>query len=434
MSLWHGFGGRTDLPVPRWLFVYGAATAVLLSFAALGALWKEPRLERASRRRAYLPEVLQRVLSSVVLEQVVRGVSFLVFLLVIASGALGQEPGSSFAAVFVFIWFWIGLAFLHALFGNLWATLSPWDSLARLLAFEDDRRPYPERLGYWPAAALLFAFVWLELVFPVAESARSVAVAVALYSVVTLVGMEVFGRETWNRRGEAFAVYFRLVAAIAPVARDEEGRVYLRPPLAGLSELRPEPGLIAFVIVLLGSTTFDGFSRSQLWNRSVAGLSDPARMAVATVMMLGIMCAMGLLYRLAMAGAARIGRDRTGTLPERFVHSLVPIAFAYVVAHYFSLLVLEGQLGLIYASDPLGAGWNLFGTALWRTNLGLVSANTIWYVQVAAIVSGHVGGVILAHDRSIELFPPRRAVRTQVVLLVVMVVFTVVGLSILSGG
>jgi hypothetical protein len=106
---------------------------------------------------------------------------------------------------------------------------------------------------------------------------------------------------------------------------------------------------------------------------------------------------------------------------------------AYVVAHYFSFLVLEGQIGLVRLSDPFGIGWNLFGTADWILNLSLISPTTIWYVQVAAIVIGHVSGVIAAHDRAVAMFEPETAVRTQYALLAAMVLFTTTGLLILSG-
>jgi hypothetical protein len=120
-------------------------------------------------------------------------------------------------------------------------------------------------------------------------------------------------------------------------------------------------------------------------------------------------------------------------LAVRFAPSLVPIVLAYVIAHYFSFLVLEGQLGLVRLSDPFGLGWDLLGTEDWVINLALVSPTTIWYVQVAAIVVGHVGGVVLAHDRAIAMFDRDAAVRTQYALLAVMVLFTASGLLILSG-
>ena len=115
----------------------------------------------------------------------------------------------------------------------------------------------------------------------------------------------------------------------------------------------------------------------------------------------------------------------------RFAHTLVPIVVAYLVAHYASYLVIEGQIGLARLSDPFGSGWDLFGTATRTVNLEIVSPQLIWYVQVAAIVLGHVAGVVLAHDLALRLFP-EGAMRTQFALLAVMVLFTAGGLLILS--
>jgi hypothetical protein len=430
-ALAHAIGGRVDLPVPSWLFVYGAATAVIVSFVALAALWKEPRLEGRRGSRP-LPESLQRVLTSPLAERAVRGLSVTLFLVVVAAATTGD---TILAPLLVFVWFWVGLAFAHAVVGNLWATLSPWDTLARFLEIEDTTgRPYPKAWGKWPAALLLLGFVWMELVYPSGASPRTVGVAILVYTAVTLVGMAVYGREVWNRNGEAFAVYFGLLSRIAPLARRGDGRVILRPVLGGLPSLEPQPGLIAFILISLGSTTFDGVSRSSLWLSRMGSLPTLERTLVGTAGLLGVIALMALLFALAMAAAATIAPGGWHPLAVRFVHSLVPIAFAYAVAHYFSLLVLEGQQGISLASDPFGLGWNLLGTARWQINFALVSANAVWYVQVGAIVAGHVGGVILAHDRAVAAFRPEIALRTQYALLAVMVMFTVGGLVILSGG
>lgn len=433
-ALAHGLGGRVDLPVPPWLFIYGAATAVIVSFVALGVLWKSPRLQEGIGGRR-LSHALQTVLTGRAVELAVRALSLGFFALVVLAAASGDpSPADNLASVVVFIWFWVGLAFAHALLGNLWATLSPWDTLARVL--DVGRRPlvrYPAAWGLWPATLLLLGFVWMELVSPLRGSPNEVLAAIAVYTVITLAGMAVFGRETWNRRGEAFAVYFGLLARISPLSRDEEGRVHLRPVLGGLPSLEPGPGLVAFVVVLIGSTTFDGISSSTLWVSRVGPLSTGARAAAGTAGLLGTIAAVALAYALSMGAAAAVAGTRWHPLAVRFVHSLVPISFAYVVAHYFSLLALEGQLVIPLLSDPLARGWNLLGTGGYRVNLAAVSATTVWYVQVAAIVAGHIGGVVLAHDRAIALFPPGRALRTQYALLAVMVMFTVGGLVILSG-
>ncbi|HEV8572171.1 MAG TPA: fenitrothion hydrolase [Actinomycetota bacterium] len=430
----HGIGGRVDLPVPVWLFVWGAGAVVIVSFVALGVLWKEARLEDPAGSRP-LPGPFQTLFRSRLVEAAVRTVSLGVFLGVVVAAAAGEDSAAAnVAPVLVYVWFWVGMAFLHAVFGNLWATLSPWDTMARALGIgERSRREYPLAWGRWPAVFPLFGFVWLELVYPAGASPRTLAVAIAGYTVVTLGGMSLFGRETWNRRGEAFALYFDLLSRISPLARDRNGRVILRPILGGLPELFPMPGLVAFVMVLIGSTSFDGLSSSNLWLSWVGGLSPGAEVIVATTGLLGAIGAVTLAYSISMAAAGAILRTPWHPLAVRFAHSLVPIALAYATAHYFSLLVLEGQLGIRLVSDPLGLGWNLVGTANFIPNLALVSATTIWYVQVAAIVAGHVAGVVTAHDRSVALFPGQLAVRSQYALLAVMVMFTVGGLILLSG-
>jgi hypothetical protein len=430
----HGIGGRLDLPVPIWLFVYGAAAAVIVSFVALGVLWKQPRLEEDPPGRP-LPAWMQGVLTGPLPDAVVRTISLVAFLVVIVAAGSGQDSAAlNLAPVFVFVWFWVGLAFVHALLGNWWATLSPWDTIARALGIgESPRRDYPRALGAWPAALLLLGFLWQELVYPDAASPRALFVAILVYTAITLGSIVVFGREAWNRNGEAFAVYFGMLSRLAPLARDREGRVVLRAPLAGLPTLRPRPGLVAFVMVVIGSTTFDGFTGTALWQSWTGTLTGGADVAAGTAGLVGAIALVGVAYALAMLAASGVAGIPWHPLSVRFVHSLVPIAFAYVSAHYFSFLVLEGQAGVALLSDPLGAGWNLFGTAGWTVNLALISAVAIWYVQVGAIVAGHVAGVILAHDRSLAAFRGGHALRTQYALLAIMVMFTVGGLLILSG-
>ncbi|MGH2653562.1 MAG: fenitrothion hydrolase [Actinomycetota bacterium] len=431
----HGLGGRLDLPVPLWLFVYGAAAAVVVSFVALGALWKEPRLEEGAPGRA-LPEPLQRVLTGPVPDAVVRALSLATFVLVLTAAIAGRdEPSRNLSPVFVYVWFWVGLAFVHALFGNWWATLSPWNTLARFLGIGDrPRRPYPKAWGVWPAAILLTAFLWMELVSPTGANPRSLAWAIGAYTVLTLAGMATFGREEWNRSGEAFAMYFGLLSRMAALTRRDDGKVVLRPPLAGLPGLDPRPGLVAFVMVVIGSTTFDGFSGTSTWLSWTDGLSTTGLAAAGTAGLLATILAVSIAYVLAMGAASTVARTPWHPLAVRFVHSLVPIAFAYVAAHYASYLVLEGQGGIALLSDPFGFGWDLFGTATWAINFTLLSAVAVWYVQVFAIVAGHVAGVILAHDRSVAAFRSSLAMRTQYALLAVMVMFTMTGLLILSGG
>jgi hypothetical protein len=420
--------------VPRWLFVFGAATALIVSFVALSTLWTTPRFEDRPARRGR-PSWIQSILTSRPLEWTVRLLMLGFFVVVSTASARRANVSETIGPIVVYAWFWVGLAIAHAILGNLWATISPFDTIGRLVGFEDDEavRPYPASWGRWPAAVLLLGFVWVELVDPFRSIPGSLGIVIAVYTLIQLAGMHVFGRRAWIENGEAFAVYFALIAGIAPLARDPDGRVVRRPFLAGLSGIPSRPGLLAVIMVGLGSTTFDGVSRTSLWVDWTFALTGPIRIAVQTA---GLIAAIGLVtlaYVLAMRAAARVVGADWHALAVRFSHSLVSIVVAYVVAHYFSFLVLEGQLGLVRLSDPFGAGWDLFGTDDWVVNLALLSPTTIWYVQVAAIVIGHVGGVVLAHDRAVAVFDREAAVRTQYALLAVMVLFTASGLLILSG-
>ncbi|GIU96696.1 MAG: hypothetical protein KatS3mg013_0499 [Actinomycetota bacterium] len=359
--------------------------------------------------------------------------------LFVVIGASTRRVGltETIGPVFVFVWFWVGLTFAQAIFGNLWATLSPFDTLGRLLfldyRYESPPRRYPKAWGKWPAAILLFGFAWIELVDPFRDSPGSLGILILVYTLVAIAGMFTFGRQAWIENGEAFAVYLGLIARLSPFARDGEGRVIVRPPLAGLAEVQPRPGLLALIMVALGSTTFDGLSRTNLWVSRTAALGGFARVGALTAGLLAVIGLVALAYTLAMIAASRVVGGRWHALAVRFAPSLVPIVLAYAVAHYFSFLVIEGQLGLAKLSDPFGWGWDLFGTARWTVNLALLSATLIWYVQVAAIVVGHIGGVVLAHDRAIALFDRGAAIQTQYALLAVMVLFTATGLLILSG-
>jgi hypothetical protein len=377
------------------------------------------------------------VLTSPALEWVVRAVALVFFLVVTAASAMRAGPRDTIGPIVVFDWFWVGLPIVSAILGNVWATLSPFDTIGRLVAPDEDAarppRPYPAAWGTWPAAIQLFLFVWIELVDPFGRFPGSLGIVIVVYTLVQVVGMQVFGRRAWTEHAEAFSVYLGLIAGIAPLARDANGRVIVRPPLAGLARVAPQPGLLALVMIALGSTTFDGASRGQWWVTWTAGVGGLVRPILFTAALIAVIGMVTAAYVVAMQAAARVAGRPWHPLAVRFAPSLVPIVLAYVIAHYFSFLFLEGQIGLIRLSDPFGQGWDLFGTADWAVNYALLSPETIWYVQVAAIVIGHVGGVIVAHDRAIASFEPAVAVRTQYALLAVMVLFTATGLLILSG-
>lgn len=433
----HGVGGRTDLPVPFWLALYGAGIAVVLSFAALGALWPTPRL-RHDRGRP-LPGPLAAVLGSPVTRWVLR-LLVLAWTLVLLAAAFagGGDESSNPLPWFLFVVFWVGIVPLSLLLGPVWRVVSPIRTLhtlvSRLSGSDPDEglRELPERLGYWPAAVGMAAFVWVELVLPTNADPRLLGVLLVGYGAVHLVGAAVYGAR-WFERAEAFEVYSTLIGRLAPIGRLPGGPLAWRNPLAGLSGVVPGPGLVTFVVVLLGSTAFDGVTRSQWWGDFVGESTGWSGVPKATLGLVGCCVVVAVTYVLATRASGRPAGADPGPLPGAFVHSVVPIAVGYAVAHYFTLLLFEGQQALRLASDPFGRGADWFGTADHQLDFTIVSPTAIAYVQIGGIVLGHVLGVIAAHDRAISLFKGRAAVRGQYPLLAVMVAYTLGGVALLLG-
>ena len=375
------------------------------------------------------------------------------FGVVLVSALFGTgDPTENLAPTWIYVIFWLGLPLLSLLFGNVWRALSPWRALADAFVWlweltGREARPlaaYPERLGRYPGAVALFAFVALELCYSDPSNPRVLAFAIGLYSYVALFGMVAFGREAWTERGEGFAILFAYIARIAPLTA-LGGRIRLRLRLTGLAGAEPIPGSVVFLAVALGSVGFDGYSRTIRWQDLLARVEAPyildrpgtGEVLVTGLNLGGLILAVAFIL-LAYLGACAVARSMVQaprSLEPEFALSLVPIALVYAVAHYFSLFVIQGQFIAPLASDPLGRGWDLFGTAGVQPDIGILSPNTIWYVQAASLVVGHVAGLTVAHDRAVAIFRDRGdALRSQYAMLALMVVYTVGGLWLLSRG
>jgi hypothetical protein len=303
--------------------------------------------------------------------------------------------------------------------------------------------PYPEKLGRWPAAVGIVCFAWLELVYANRDDPSILVTLALVYAAIQLVGMSLYGIEAWSTRGDAFGVYFGLFSRLSPL-HWSGGTLSLRPPLSGAPSLPPAAGTVALLASMIGTTSFDGFSQGPLWNDIVGDLqsffgdlglnAEHALEAAGTVGLIAMVLVIAGFYRLGIAGVQSVGGKRSASeLSRSFVHTLIPIALAYVIAHYFSALAYQGQATFYLISDPLGDGSNIFGTADSQIDYGVVGANGIWYTQVAALVLGHASGLILAHDRALAMYRKARdATRSQYWMLAVMVAFTSLGLWLLS--
>jgi hypothetical protein len=442
LALWpasaaaHGLVQRANLPIPEWLFGWGAAVVLVVSFAGLAVLWPAPKLQHPDWRP--LPGGVGRALGSRPVEALCGAIGVGLLAVVILAGYLGRDSAlDNFAPTFILIDFWVGLVFASVLLGDVFRAFSPWRAI-RLPGI----RSYPEHWGRYPAAIALFGFTWVELVSGWGEVPGDLTTAAVVYTVYTLAMQAVFGTEAWTRNGEAFAVYFNLFSRVS-VWETRDRVVGLRPPLGGLPRLDTPPGTVLFVVVMIGTVTFDGFSQGQIWNDLSVDLADAidgivgldaAPKVVATLGLLAGVAVIGGFYRLGIDGARSVGGEHEAPeLRRAFIHTLVPIAMVYVAAHYLTFLLFEGQATFYLASDPFGDGWDIFGTADRAINYTYLSQNATWYVQVAVVVVGHVAALTLAHDRALALYRDTRlAVRSQYWMLAVMVGFTSLALWLLA--
>jgi len=456
LALAHGSGvGRQDLPIPKWLFGWGSSIVLIVSFVGLAVLWQRPRLERRPERRlASVPRLLDPIFGAIGLA---------LFVLVVYAGFAGsQEATSNIAFTFIFYApFWVALVPASALFGDVFRAFNPWRAFARGTAWiamkaSRDRlpapMPYPAWLGHWPAAATVLSFAWIELIYDGRSDPSNLALLALAYAAVQLVGMSLYGIEPWSAHGDGFSVYYGLFARLSPL-RWERGALFARLPFSGLTTLAIVPGTVALLCTMIGTTSFDGFSQGPTWEtiqlqmvKGLTGLGVEQTAAINLADTIGLVIVVLIIRGLYVLGVSGMRRDThaglsTGELAGRFAHSLVPIACAYVLAHYFSALWFNSQGLVSLASDPLGTmttdplskGTDLFGTAGRAIDYNSISANAIWYVQVGSLVLGHVIGLMLAHDRAlISCKDLRVATRSQYWMLAVMIAFTSLGLWLLS--
>ena len=433
----HGLGGAKDLPIPAELAMAGAAAALAVSFIVLALAWRSPRFD-AARRGHRLPARPAALVNSTALAAVLRGLGLAFFGYVGWAAVAGPDllTNPTFGVVYVLLW--VGLVPLSLLFGPVYRAVSPLRTIHLLLTRLTGGRPedgvlaLPRWVGYWPAALGLLAFVWLELVFPGSTYLSPVRLWFAGYIAVVVVGAAVFG-DQWFEHADPFEVYSTLVGQLSVFGRTADGTLVLRSPLGNLDGVHPRPGLVAVVAVLFGSTAFDSFKDSTEWLKftqsstlSTTWLDLAALLVFCTVV--------GLTFAVAtMATGVGDGAGRR-TLPDRFAHSVVPIIVGYIVAHYLRYFVEVGQQTLIQLSDPLSTGANLLGTADWSVSYWLSGhPRFLAVVKVLAVVTGHVLGVIAAHDRAVRLLPKRHQLTGQLPLLLVMVFYTVTGLYLLFG-
>ena len=452
----HSFGKLYNLPVPFWMYLWGAAAALLVSFLIIGYFITQtaPAGDFRSRDLGALSGV-----------RTLRAISVCGLLLCIATGLWGSSNAYlNFNMTFFWIVFVLGFTYLSAGVGDLYALINPWRSLAALVervapGMFRGRVEYPLRFGVWPALGFYMAFIWIELFFRVQP--LSLSVLLLIYSAINLGGAWLVGAPAWFRHCEFFGVFLRLVAKMAPLqivaAADpaQRSRVRLRAPFVGLLDERAgSASELVFVLFMLSSTAYDGLRETQPWARlfwvDIHQLLKPwvgdnivqaypvlikLRLAFDTFSLLLSPFFYLAIYGVFIGLAKWITRSplSLGELALRFAYSLLPIALVYNITHYYTLIITQGLQILRLVSDPFGWGWNLFGTARWLPAPVIPDMGTVWHTQVGLILLGHIVSVYLAHLEALRIFPTRRAATlSQLPMLLLMVAFTTIGLWILA--
>lgn len=426
--------------LPTHLYLVGAAVTVVASFVlvtVVPARWfaRLPSL-RTTLRGLPLPrdETWSTVASLVSLAVIVA--------LVVAGLVGSRDPLANPLPVFVWAVWWIGFTYVHAAFGDVWSRVNPWIGAYRLAGLPSVLA-YPAWLASWPALVGFVAFAWFELIHPAPTDPAILASAVGAYVGLHFVGVVLMG-PAWLRRAETFAVFFRIIAGVSPFARRARALEVTAPALGLLTVGAPGASGVVFILAVLATVSFDGFSRTYAWltNIGVNPLVYPGRtelMAVNTAGLVGLFATIALAYVLAVALGARLGRmrQRAGELVRLFSLALVPIVCGYHFAHYLPVFLVDVQHALRAASDPFARGWDLFGTADLHVITSFLSdasrVYAIWHVQVALIVGAHVAGVVLSHALAARLGDTAaRTALGQLPLLLLMVGYTLLGLWLLS--
>jgi hypothetical protein len=380
----HTLSGRVDTPLPFVAYLVGAAIAVGVSFAVVAISDPGPPRDPTPATIRAVPRWFRVLL---------QAIGLLAWLWIVAQTIIGGSSDADVASLFLWVYGWVALAIISALLGPAWSWLDPFTTLhdlgawlLRLVHVEGIApQPYPERLACWPAIAGFGFFVWLELVAKT-TGGRQLGLALIAYTAVTLVAMAQWGRDAWRARGETFSVWFGLIGRLAILARasePEEGRVHRRPFGTGLMVRDWPLGLVLLASFATGSILYDGISQTKLFF-DLFGIPDLLK---GTLLLIGFEA---ILAALVLLVARRVGLPGIGA-------GLVPVAVGYLVAHYATALLVDGQRIFIAVSDPFQQGWDLFGTAFWQPRTDLLPTGLLWSVQVGAVVVGHIIGAWAGH-------------------------------------
>lgn len=467
----HAIGGTFQLPVPLWLYLAGAGTAVAASFVVTTLTTRGADDGPLAATRP-VPDGLAGGTRTVLR---VLGVAWWYGAIVVG---LVVGDISPLPAVLFWIGIWVGVPIVAVLAGNPWPSLSPFRTTYAALEWLSRRAGadrldlglrYPAALARWPAFVLLAGGIWAELVLPGGEVAATVAVLMLGYTLLTLAGMLLFGQIAWLRHAELFEVELGWFGRVGPLARrsvstklcdgcdercdpqrcldcpecataaeDGERRPELRPWIVGLADVgRPGWSDVAFIVGVLAGVTYDGLRETAVGARlfdvlyplasPILGPTSAVTFLVVETLQLAVVFGCFLAAFVAVAATTHALSDRgargaLGAQAGRYAATLLPIAGGYLIAHYLTL-VLQGIVWLpSLLVDPLMS---------LAPQLDAIPVVLVWYLSVASIVGGHIAGIVVAHRLALRDAPGRATV-AGLPMVALMIGYTVLSLWIIA--
>ena len=404
-SLSHGIINVGDLPIPFNMVLNAAVLTVVVTFVFLKVSWKESILTSEEKLFSTKQSPTGRLLG------------LLVLILLIVPGLVNNEVAKvSIAPLVLWVFLWIGVPVLGLMFGDLYAKFNP---LSIIVNQEGDSK------NVYVASFLFICLTWFELVWTKPGNPRHIGIVFVLLIVVVSL-IQRFYKKTIIEVDPLLVLhhlYSKMrVAHKAPIFRNL---------LNNLSNLAQLKGMEYFILLMIGTVTYDGLRETTFWFNLFGTRSS--EISFSTIAFLSMNLIVIIFYRFACYYAIRVSGENynLNEISLKFGHTMLPIAFAYHVTHYLGLLLFESQTLLYRLNDPLGFGWNLFNAQETTVNYFLEPI-VLWTIMVIVTLAGHMLSVVLAHDLSVKIFGHQKSDKTQYIFLFITVALTLQALFVLS--
>ena len=406
-SLNHGVVNVGDLPIPFDIVLNSSALVVLITFVYLKVSWKEsiitPRQEVFNDKQNFIGKMF----------------GIIILFLLVAPGIFGDESSkTSVAPLILWVFLWIGVPVLGLLFGDIYSKFNP----LNLFSLKSDK---PESVYF--ACILFIGLTWFELVWRRPGNPLNIAVVlITLFVCVNL--LRYFLKKSLIEVDPLLLLHY-----LYSKLKLFNSKPYFRSLLDNIGNLAKLKGIEYFVLLMIGTVTYDGLRETTFWYNQFGSRTDD--MGFSTMMFLIMNLGTILFYRFACFFAIKVGGSdlELNHVSNLFGHTMLPIAFAYHVTHYLTLLLFESQTFFYRFNDPIGIGMNILNVEEPTINY-FIEPLVIWGIQVAVTLLGHMLSVVLAHDLAVKLFGHQQSDKTQYIFLFITVALTLQALFVLSVG